>query len=324
MENKNVVIARKILDSLPSRAVSQKSQDFYEKTAKLYFKTPEKILETKSKHTFYLRKAALSWYATKQLQIAADELETAQTQAEQDQAMSKMVEAKKVLVMFTPELEKGASLREGKKCPVVETAKRKTKRSSLRGLPANWREQIVEAADADDELKDWLLLMSVAGARPSEIEKGVAVEPLPNQGVRLTIEGAKAEGEYGQPLRIVEVFGDLAAALASAGSRVISAASANQVSVKVGRICRRIFGEKRASLVSSYSFRHQVASDLKASGISVEDASAILGHCVTETKKYYGHANQKRGNLTYKLVEATREVKAGASFFLSKNSGLSF
>jgi integrase len=127
--------------------------------------------------------------------------------------------------------------------------------------------------------------------------------------VHLTIRGAKTDRGHGQPERVVAVDGPLALLLAEGGARTISATSANSVSVAAGRLGRKVFGERRSNLVSAYSFRHQLASDLKASGLDDVSISAILGHSVDDTKKHYGSAKQARGTQTTRLISATRSVK---------------
>jgi integrase len=161
---------------------------------------------------------------------------------------------------------------------------------------------------APSSCRDWILLLAVAGMRPEEIAQGVKVQPIEG-GVQLTIKGAKIDRGHGQPERIIAVNGALALLLAQGGSRTIEAPSANAVSNAAGRLGRKVFGERRTHLVSAYSFRHQFASDLKASGLDGVTVSAVLGHSVNDTKKQYGTSKQARGLQTTRLISATRTVK---------------
>ena len=124
-----------------------------------------------------------------------------------------------------------------------------------------------------------MLLMAVAGVCPEEIAKGIAVQPIAG-GVQLKIQGAKIDRGHGQPERVITVHGPLALMLAESGERTIKAPSANSVSLAAGRLGRKVFGDHRSNPVSAYSFRHQFASDLKASGLDSVTVSAILGHSV--------------------------------------------
>jgi integrase len=164
------------------------------------------------------------------------------------------------------------------------------------------------AAAAPSSCREWILLLAVGGVRPEEIAMGVQVQPT-DGGVRLTIRGAKTDRRHGQPERVVAAEGPLALLLAAGGARTISAPSANNVSVAAGRLGRKVFGVRRSNLVSAYSFRHQFASDLKASGLDGVTISAILGHSVDDTKKHYGSSKQARGLQTTRLVSSTRTVK---------------
>jgi integrase len=153
-----------------------------------------------------------------------------------------------------------------------------------------------------------MLLLAVAGVRPAEVAEGIEVQPIKG-GVQLKIKGAKIDRGHGQPERVIAVHGALALLLAEGGGRTIDAPSANAVSIAAGRLGRKVFGERRSHLVSAYSFRHQFASDLKASGLDGLSISAILGHSVDDTKKHYGTSKQARGAQTTRLIAATRTVK---------------
>ena len=153
-----------------------------------------------------------------------------------------------------------------------------------------------------------MLLLAVGGVRPAEVAEGIEVQPI-DGGVQLKIKGAKIDRGHGQPERVVAVHGPLALLLAGGGGRTIDAPSANAVSIAAGRLGRKVFGKRRSHLVNAYSFRHQFASDLKASGLDGLNISAILGHSVDDTKKQYGSSKQVRGLQTTRLISATRAVK---------------
>jgi integrase len=277
------------------RKVSERTRQHYQKTADLYFDRPEEALRTTSKATYYARKAALIF-------VAADRMLTAIKVAD----LLNALKSARVLRRFFTYRDGPTALAAGSVCPISAKAK-VGKRKSLRGLPLDWREQMVAAAPSTAS-REWMLLMAVAGVRPEEIANGIKVEPIEG-GVQLTIHGAKIDRGHGQPERTIAVDGPLALLLAQGGSRTIEAPSANAVSIAAGRLGRKIFGVRRSNLVSAYSFRHQFASDLKASGLDGLSISAILGHSVDDTKKHYGTSKQARGLQTTRLVSATRAVK---------------
>jgi len=277
------------------RKVSERTRQHYQKTADLYFDRPEEALQTVSKATYYARKAALIFVAAERM-VAAIKVED----------LLNALKSARVLRRFFTYRDGPTALAAGGACPIIAKAK-VGKRKSLRGLPPDWREQMVAAAPSP-ATRDWMLLMAIAGVRPEEIAKGIAVQPIAD-GVILKIKGAKIDRGHGQPERVVTVHGPLALLLAESGERTINAPSANSVSVAAGRLGRKVFGERRSHLVSAYSFRHQFASDLKASGLDGVTVSAVLGHSVDDTKNQYGTSKQARGLQTTRLISATRTVK---------------
>jgi len=283
-----------IMELTATRKVCERTRQQYEKTARRYFDRPEDALLTSSKGTYYSRKAALIF-------VAAHRFLTALELNDQLNALK----SARVLKLFFTHTDGPTALAAGSICP-IDAKPKVGKRKSLRGLPQDWRTQMVDAAPST--CRDWILLLAVAGVRPEEIAKGIKVEPIEG-GVRLTIHGAKIDRGHGQPERIIAVDGSLALLLAQGGSRTIEAPSANAVSIAAGRLGRKIFGERRSNLVSAYSFRHQFASDLKASGLDGVTVSAVLGHSVDDTKKQYGTSKQARGAQITRLISASRAVK---------------
>ena len=283
-----------VRELVTTREVSWRTRQQYENTARRYFDNPEEVLRTSSKATYYSRKAALIFVAAHRLLTALE-----------DNDRLNALKSARVLKLFFTYADGPAALAAGSVCPIDATPK-VGKRKSLRGLPQDWRTQMVDAAPST--CRDWILLLAVAGVRPEEIAKGIKVEPIEG-GVQLTIHGAKIDRGHGQLERIIAVNGSFALLLAQGGCRSIEAPSANAVSIAAGRLGRKIFGERRSNLVSAYSFRYQFASDLKASGLDGVTVSAILGHGVDDTKNQYGSSKQVRGLQTTRLVSATRTVK---------------
>jgi hypothetical protein len=216
------------------------------------------------------------------------------------------LKAARVLQRFFTYTDGPTALAAGRVCP-IDAAPKVGKRKSLRGLPLNWRAQMVAAAPSPT-CREWMLLLAVAGVRPAEVAAGIGVQPIEG-GVELKINGVKIDRGHGQPERVIAAIGPLALMLAAGGARTTSATTANAVSVAAGKLGRKVFGVRRSHLVSAYSFRHQFASDLKASGLDGLSISAILGHSVDDTKKHYGTSKQARGLQTTRLVFATRTVK---------------
>ena len=295
-DSKILEFAAAVLAATPKRHLKPTTVSLYEGTGRIYYADPDGALATTSKRTYYLRKAALTYYATNTL-----------SQAVADGDAQAAADAMKVLARFTTGVVRHGSRAIDGVCPLAHPMRRASKRASLRGLPNDWRQQLAFAT-GDHELRQAILLMAAAGVRPSEIEKGVAVTPVAG-GIRVVVHGSKTDRGHGQPIRVFEVCSELAMALAREGVSEISVARANQLSVEVGRLGRRLFGSNRHETVSAYTLRHAFASDLKASGLPGDEISAILGHSAADTKKHYGSGRQGRMPMLAKLLHATRPVK---------------
>ncbi len=300
-DSKILEFAAAVLAAIPARHLKPATVHLYEGTGHLYYANAEALLATSSKRTYYLRKAAITYVATNEL-----------TRAVADGDASAAAKAMQVLARFTSGVTCHGSPINGQGCPLAKPIRRSSKRASLRNLPRDWREQLVAAASGS-ALRRAILLMAATGVRPSEVEQGVTVQPV-DHGVLVTVKGTKTDRQHGQPMRVFEVHSDLARALAEAleGAITIKVEKANQLSVQVGRLGRRLFGERSRETVSAYSLRHAFASDLKAAGLPGNEISALLGHSVADTKKHYGSSSQGRMAVTAKLVHATRPVKAAS------------
>ncbi|MGM0532095.1 MAG: site-specific integrase [Bacteroidota bacterium] len=64
--------------------------------------------------------------------------------------------------------------------------------------------------------------------------------------------------------------------------------------------------------VSPYSFRHQVASDLKKEGHDQEKIAAFLGHRTVRMQQNYGFRGQGKGSTGIVKVDASHDIKPAA------------
>jgi hypothetical protein len=83
--------------------------------------------------------------------------------------------------------------------------KRKSKRTSLKGLPHNWLELIC-SHNLDSKYRRALLVMCLTGCRPAELVKGVTIslsEDSENNNsiLKFEIHGVKVSETKGQPIR---------------------------------------------------------------------------------------------------------------------------
>lgn len=285
------------MDRHKARKLTDRTIHRYLQTGKKYFGRHKKIVDTSSARTYRLRKAALEYYAESMLFEAA---------RQRDKRRFRLA----FLTLEKLQASKIDHEASGAKPQFVLTARarKKSKRLSLKDLPMDWRDQML--AGVTGVHRDWLLLLSIVGLRPDEIANSVDVEPHLN-GVKISVRGSKTRSGFGQPLRVIYSEGLWEAELALGGAQTITAPSANAVSKYVGRQAQKVFPRKKHR-VSAYSYRHQVAADLKASQLSSIEISAILGHAVDQTKKFYGHCRQSRRRVVMQLLAATNQVKVKA------------
>ncbi|SMF94396.1 hypothetical protein SAMN02949497_1711 [Methylomagnum ishizawai] len=207
----------------------------------------------------------------------------------------------------------------GNKCPIPTERRlpRRSKRRALSGLPADWREKLIDKmANSKHHLA--ALVAAVSGCRPVEMVAGISVE-IDGNVMRLTINGAKLGVHSGQPVRVIEyvlpaeqcLVSNLAGLILKAGGyRMMSIDNANAFSASVSYYGRRAF-PGRQQAITPYCFRHAFASDLKRYHRGFGDAlSQALGHRADRTRSCYGQAQiAKAGGLVPSSVRATHAVR---------------
>jgi len=156
-----------------------------------------------------------------------------------------------------------------------------------------------------------LAILSLTGCRPAELRKGVLVQTTDcGRFLTVQIRGAKVNAERGQKARVIRV--------PIAGSSTKMLASEAQISggrLKISTTDADYRSLNRAlqkAGVSCYSFRHQVASELKEAVSTGEmppqEAAAVMGHRSTESLSYYGTRSKSRGGRPLR-ANATNHVK---------------
>jgi integrase len=193
----------------------------------------------------------------------------------------------------------------------AEGVRRTGKRRSLGRLPVDWREQIFHRCE---KYALAVAVLWITGARPAEFVTGIDVERQ-TDGLLFRIWGAKTSSDRGQPWRaIVADLQSVPAAwlcgrLGPDGTLFVQVGDARQFCDAIRAASRRAW-PGRQSVVSPYSFRHQIAADLKASGASREKIAAALGHVHTTSQGAYGLAHQARGRSSTLHVRTARPVAA--------------
>lgn len=179
---------------------------------------------------------------------------------------------------------------------------RNSKKASIQKLPDDWKEQLL-ASMSKHRYLNVIRILACVGCRPVEIAKGVYVRHQ-EDGIHFEINGAKVDEARGQEWR--EIVLPLDHPIASTISKRLHWAGGKSISETITRKALKLGFEG----VSAYSFRHQFASDLKASGFSKNSIAMAMGHYVENTQQIYGNSGAGR-QITMK-VTAERKPKSAA------------
>jgi len=287
--------------------------------------TPEKIANT-VRSFYYYRAAWVHHYATKIREIlnSADRHQRAGDTVAWMDSVSNLPILIKDLDRYRPDPE-GKNLDKGlvgqwaveaeKRVSAGQKLTHHSKRVRLRGLPNDWRAQMFAGLRSGSKYQDVVAVLSATGARPAEFVNGIEVSLEAAGTLHFKIEGVKTHGgKYGQTERSFSVTVDrlelvyLRDRLMENNGPLVVKASAGAMSDKVRQLSEKVFPNLK-STVSAYVFRHQVAADLKASGLQDTEVSAALGHSVDETKGYYGAAQSARSTGGVKNIRSSRAVR---------------
>lgn len=197
--------------------------------------------------------------------------------------------------------------------PPIERQQRHSKRKDMQKLPEDWRERIIARMPM---YRLAVLTEAVTGCRPDELTRGVKLEIVGGELVA-EIQGSKVKEKSGQPWRKLawSVDSDSPLVRMLVGEVLVGAAVAKIEDAKTYSGAVRAAGArewpKRKASLAPYCFRHQMASDMKASGAEDSDISAALGHCVDVARSYYGQWQQGRvsGGVAPTRVEAARVIR---------------
>lgn len=179
---------------------------------------------------------------------------------------------------------------------------------------ADWPDLVFSAIPPKNlHLRDAVATLRLVGCRPSELEEGIVVEYVAENGnstahLIFKIEGAKVgqikdrEGQLhdrGQPYREVDVPVNCPAArylverINDAGFIFVQH-HRKSISTRLGELSRGLFPRKREH-ISAYCFRHQLSADMKTAGIDPETIAITLGHLSDFSMGSYGR-RKKGGN----------------------------
>ena len=171
---------------------------------------------------------------------------------------------------------------------------------------------------AEDRIRNAVAVLALSGARPAELNKGVAVTRT-KDGLRFDISGAKVDDRTGrgQEKRSVSVTKE-AAEKSPEGRHLLTElrrtgdtrtvtpdGSTDALSRRLGRAGERA-GEQH---VSAYDYRHAFADRAKADGADKGELARALGHRAEESQAAYGGAGGGGSGGGFSRATASRSVR---------------
>lgn len=306
----------------PSRAPSLASQAAYQADA-------ERLLDgracIRTQSTAYRYRAALNWYMRQLGDSLAAEVDLTHRILQQpipDGTLITLRTAVESLERFPCDADSfDHEAQEDAQTAAMASGRSCSKREMLEWLPDDWRECMLDTIDEDDEYARLALAILIAtGLRPSELERGVNVARVQDENaLEFTIFGSKVTEENGQARRTIEVLieGDSVMrtiedvlCLHYSGEWDTTRCSKARLQHIVRKAAAQAFPDL-IELPSPISFRHQLAADLKADGVSQTDIAAFLGHRSTSTQGKYGYKRDgKGGRQKIRKVWAINPVRA--------------
>lgn len=250
------------------------------------------------KSTFEYKRAALVHQTRSELKTSLTELDRAKREGDVNRAAdayNRIQNGLETLRKYPPSTgsrEQDLQRRSAYPGPVQAAADRSNgKRASLVDLPDNWRDSL--QAEVRDYDRPAVAAMALTGCRPAEVS-GIKVRQR-DENITFEIRGAKVDADRGVKSRTISIEKseleqsqagqDLQDWLGNRECRTVS--HRGDVAAFRERVAR---AADRADLgqVSSYTFRHSEARELRNSGESREEIANRLGHRSERSQSTYG------------------------------------
>lgn len=174
------------------------------------------------------------------------------------------------------------ALKNERKDPKPKIARKKRINAGEMARVNNAVEAKVVAGKRDYEVRAAVVLARRLGCRPAEMPN-ITVE---DDGT-VSIQSAKVGDDRGIEERRIKVP-DAVVGEVKAAAAVLSGKRMKPIQKRFARIMDKEFSDYKVK-PTLYTFRHQKASDLKASGMSREQCSYVMGHQGTMAIEAYGN-----------------------------------
>lgn len=188
--------------------------------------------------------------------------------------------------------------------------KRKGKKSSSRGLPANWRVQLANAVHG--KYRNAAIVCILTGCRPGELQMGIEITRK-NGKLYVLIKGVKVTENAGQETRefcianhpVAKILMQIMDERPETHDQIIVKVDfGNSVTTHIRATGIKLWPNHKES-ITVYTLRHAMAADCKKATNNAKDIGAdvdydlvskVLGHCVDKTCSYYGSPSQSAGD----------------------------
>lgn len=152
-------------------------------------------------------------------------------------------------------------------------------------------------------------IISTFGIRPAEMQKGVKLT-FKDGMIYALVKGAKVSDDKGHKHRAIgssvrdnnKCDQVILNAIYNNGGEVLATQTKNDYD------SLRKYFNNHYNGTSLYTYRHQVASDLKKAGVSKRQIAEVMGHRTTESQVHYGYARSSRGGRSM-VAKGSNEVR---------------
>jgi len=197
-----------------------------------------------------------------------------------------------------------------------------SKRSDLPHLPEGWQDRFQKINALNRQYQDVGVLLAHCGLRPVELAMGVKLRSTA-EGIKVLILGGKTRDTAGQPWRSFvldsEALPKSFVHRVQIDGEITVSADPELLRAYLHRLSDRVFlqgefrpkGARKTSYVlSAYSFRHSVVTDLRNSGWDDKAIAPVIGELSAHTVSLYGTRSRAGSRSPRKSTILKNSVKA--------------
>lgn len=171
-----------------------------------------------------------------------------------------------------------------------DISKVKPKQRRIKGVKADDEAALLAyfGERQDHQMVAIIKIVAATGIRPAELA-GLVV-----RGTDVVIEGAKKSHEGMRGADRTQVFDDQTAGELAAQVKLVAGVDVGVMQDRLRAAGMKLWPRRKA-LPTLYSWRHQMGSDLKASGMDRRKIAYLMGHQATSSVDVYGNRRTARG-----------------------------